>query len=61
MRGRVMSIYRVAFRGGSPLGSLAAGYAASQFSAPAVLAVNGVLLVVVAASFLARGHDIRSL
>ena len=61
MRGRVMSIYMVAFRGGSPLGSLAAGYAASQFSAPAVLAVNGVLLVLVAAYFLARGHDVRSL
>ena len=27
MRGRVMSIYMVAFRGGMPLGSLVAGYA----------------------------------
>jgi MFS family permease len=60
MRGRVMSVYMVAFRGGSPLGSLAAGYAASLFSAPTVLAVNGVLIVVVAAYFLAR-EEIRAL
>ena len=38
LRGRVMSIYMVAFRGGMPLGSLAAGYAASVTSAPLVLA-----------------------
>ena len=38
LRGRVMSIYMVAFRGGMPLGSLAAGYAASLTSAPLVLA-----------------------
>ena len=31
MRGRVMSIYMLAFRGGMPLGSLASGYLASQF------------------------------
>ena len=30
MRGRVMSIYMVAFRGGMPLGSLVAGYAATR-------------------------------
>ena len=29
LRGRVMSIYMVAFRGGMPLGSLAGGYAAT--------------------------------
>ncbi len=56
MRGRVMSIYMLAFRGGMPLGSLASGYLASQFSAPAVLVVNGSLLITVAAYFLFRGH-----
>jgi len=61
MRGRVMSIYMVAFRGGSPLGSLAAGYAATLTSAPTVLAVNGVLIVIVAAYFFMRGEEIRSL
>jgi MFS family permease len=61
LRGRVMSIYMVAFRGGMPLGSLAAGYVASFTSAPAVLAVNGVLIVGVALYFLVRSHGVREL
>ena len=45
LRGRVVSIYMVAFRGGSPLGGLASGWLVTQVgSAPAVLMVNGVLL-----------------
>ena len=55
LRGRVVSIYMVAFRGGMPLGSLAGGYAASLSSAPHVLAVNGGLLTLVAVYFLMRG------
>src|SRR6476469_3829615 len=54
LRGRVMSIYMVAFRGGMPLGSLAAGYAASLTSAPLVLQVNGVLIMMVAVYFLIK-------
>jgi MFS family permease len=61
MRGRVMSIYLLAFRGGMPLGSLASGYLASTFSAPAVLVVNGALLVAVAVYFLARSHGVREI
>jgi MFS family permease len=61
MRGRVMSIYMVAFRGGMPLGSLVAGWAANQTSAPAVLTLNGVLLSLVAGWFLAHGHGLRKL
>ena len=34
LRGRVMSIYLVAFRGGMPVGSLVSGYFASVSSAP---------------------------
>ena len=56
MRGRVMSIYLVAFRGGMPLGSLAAGWVATRTSAPGVLAVNGLLLIVVAAVFLTSSN-----
>ena len=52
MRGRVMSIYMVAFRGGMPLGSLVSGYSRSKIGTPQVIAVNGVLLVVVAIYFL---------
>ena len=61
MRGRVMSIYTVAFRGGMPLGSLAAGWAATLSNAPAVLIVNGVLLTAVAAWFLLHSHGVREL
>jgi MFS family permease len=61
LRGRVMSIYMVAFRGGMPLGSLASGYAASLTSAPAVLAVNGVLVSMVAGYFLIKSHGVREL
>jgi MFS family permease len=61
LRGRVVSIYMVAFRGGMPLGSLAGGYAASLSSAPHVLAVNGALVSVVALYFLVRNHGVREL
>ncbi len=59
MRGRVMSIYMVAFRGGMPLGSLVSGYLATFLGAPIVIGVNGILLVVVAAYFLVRSHGVR--
>ena len=59
MRGRVMSIYMVAFRGGMPLGSLATGRLAEIFSAPLALAADGVLLAAVAIYFLVRSHGVR--
>jgi MFS family permease len=61
LRGRVMSIYMVAFRGGMPLGSLVAGYAASHTSAPAVLEVNGMLILAVSIYFVVRSHGVREL
>ena len=61
LRGRVVSIYMVAFRGGMPLGSLWGGYAASLSSAPYVLAVNGGLIALVALYFLVRSHGVREL
>jgi MFS family permease len=61
LRGRVMSIYMVAFRGGMPLGSLASGFIASRTSAPAVLAINGLLVSLVATYFLIRSHGVREL
>ena len=54
MRGRVMSIYMLAFRGGMPLGSLASGWAATYIGATRVLEINGVLLIAVAIFFLLR-------
>ena len=61
LRGRVVSIYMVAFRGGMPLGSLWGGYAATLSSAPSVLVVNGGLVSIVALYFLLRGHGVREL
>jgi MFS family permease len=61
LRGRVVSIYMVAFRGGMPLGSLWGGYAATLSSAPYVLVVNGCLVSIVALYFLLRGHGVREL
>ncbi len=52
MRGRVMSVYNVAFRGGMPIGSVVCGYLIKQTSAPLIMAINGVLIVVFAMYFL---------
>jgi len=52
LRGRVVSIYMVALRGGGPIGGLVAGALADTFSASSVMAVNGVLLAVISASIL---------
>jgi hypothetical protein len=61
LRGRVVSIYMVAFRGGMPLGSLASGFASTIFTVPIVLAVNGALVSIVGLYFLSRSHGIREL
>jgi len=61
LRGRVVSIYMVAFRGGMPLGGLAAGTLASVTSAPTALASGGALLVVTAMYYLVRGGGVREL
>ncbi len=61
LRGRVMSIYLMAFRGGMPLGSLASGYLTTFASTQTVIAFNGGLLVLVALYFLARSHGVREL
>jgi len=52
MRGRVMSVYNVAFRGGMPFGSLAAGKLITMYSAPYVIAANGALLAAMGLWFL---------
>ncbi|MBZ5663866.1 MAG: MFS transporter [Acidobacteriia bacterium] len=52
MRGRVMSVYNCAFRGGMPMGNLLSGWLVPIFTAPVVLGVNGLLLVLLALYFL---------
>ena len=61
LRGRVISIYLMAFRGGMPLGSLVSGYLITQFSAPAVIATNGLLLSLVAVAYLVWSRQVREL
>jgi MFS family permease len=61
LRGRVISIYLVAFRGGMPLGSLVSGYFTTHFSTSAVIAVNGLLLSLVATGFLLGNRQVREL
>ena len=52
MRGRVMSVYNFAFRGGMPMGNLLSGWLVPIFTAPVVLGVNGFLLILLAVYFL---------
>jgi predicted MFS family arabinose efflux permease len=52
MRGRVMSVYNVAFRGGMPIGSLISGELIATSSVPVVLAGNGLLLAALGLYFL---------
>ncbi len=61
MRGRVMSVYNFAFRGGMPMGNLVSGWLVPAYTAPWVLAVNGFLLVLVAVYFLAVQRRVAAL
>ena len=58
MRGRVMSIFMLAFRGGMPLGNLVAGYVAQRWSISLALAVNGAILAAVALIFIIKRTDL---
>ncbi len=61
MRGRVMSVYNVAFRGGMPIGSLTTGYLVQFYSAPWVVGANGLLLAIVAVYFLVVQRKVAAL
>jgi len=54
LRGRVLSIFGLAFRGGGPVGSLVAGVLVRSLGAPRVMAVYSVLLLSIAVLLLAR-------
>ena len=56
MRGRVVSVYSLAFRGAMPLGNLTAGFLATLMPAPWVLVGNGALLVLVGLTVLLRNN-----
>ncbi len=63
LRGRVVSIYMVALRGGGPLGALVSGYFADIYSAPTVMIVNGALLslVTVAVVLSGKGSSLKTI
>ena len=61
MRGRVMSVYNSAFRGGMPLGNLMTGWLVPMFTAPFVLAANGIVLVMLALYFLLVQRKVATL
>jgi len=56
MRGRVVSVYSLAFRGAMPLGNVIAGFLVTLMPAPWVLVGNGTLLVLVGLTVLLRNN-----
>jgi predicted MFS family arabinose efflux permease len=61
MRGRVMSIFMLAFRGGMPLGNLASGWFAYHFSPARALFVLSCVLAATALGFLVSSSGIKEL
>jgi MFS family permease len=61
LRGRVMGIYVLIFLGFLPIGSLLVGLLADQIGEPAVVAMNGAVLLAVAALTWLRAPALRAL
>lgn len=61
MRGRVMSVYNFAFRGGIPMGNIVSSWLVPAYTAPIVLGVNGFLLILVAMYFLVVQRRVAAL
>ncbi|MCX7679159.1 MAG: MFS transporter [Spirochaetes bacterium] len=60
-RGRVMSMYVMAFMGSAPLGSIFAGYMAKAFSAPVAVFIGGLCVLCGGVLFARRLPNFRSL
>ena len=61
LRGRVISIYLMAQRGGMPLGGLLSGYLITLTSAQAVISANGVILIIVAIYALTNVSSLKNI
>ena len=61
LKGRILSIYGLAFRGGLPLGALLAGVLVRPYGAPAVIGAFSLSVAALAAGTLAWNARIRSL
>jgi MFS family permease len=59
MRGRVMSIYMLSFRGGAPLGALITGFLAERYPLTRVLMIEGALLSLLALAFLLSPSSVK--
>ncbi|HMV49036.1 MAG TPA: MFS transporter [Blastocatellia bacterium] len=59
MRGRVMSIYMLSFRGGAPLGALITGFLAERYPLTRVLMIEGALLSILALAFLLSPSSVK--
>ena len=59
MRGRVMSIYMLAFRGGAPTGALVTGFLAERIPLTRVLMVEGAMLSLIALTFLLSPSKVK--
>ena len=61
MRGRVMSVYNLALRGGAPIGSPIFGVLIPIYSAPVMIAIAGILMLCLAAYFLLVNRRVAAL
>ncbi|MGH8720807.1 MAG: MFS transporter, partial [Burkholderiales bacterium] len=59
LRARVAAIYIMSFLGVSPLGALAAGWAAQYVGPPAALAIGGAIALCASLAYLARLPALR--
>ncbi|HEU5162633.1 MAG TPA: MFS transporter, partial [Thermoanaerobaculia bacterium] len=59
IRGRVLSIFMLAFRGGMPLGNLLAGWNAERFGVTFALGVNAFVLAAIGLAFLGTRNRVR--
>jgi predicted MFS family arabinose efflux permease len=61
LRGRILSIFGFAFRGGLPIGALVSGLLVRDLGAPLVMSMFAATLALVALAMLARNASLRSL
>jgi predicted MFS family arabinose efflux permease len=61
LRGRVMSVYNLAFRGGIPIGSVLCGILIKESSAPSIISTTGVLVCILALYFLIVNRQVAEL
>lgn len=59
MRGRVMSIFMLAFRGGMPLGALITGTLVKYYPLPRIIFAEGLILTLIAVAYLMSKSQVK--